>query len=94
MFAASKPQGKVLSTERVLTRVAGLLLLVLAGVFAQMAPKGRGVAFSSMEFTTQEITLGRDTGIGATGGVIVAIVVVSVAILVDMTREKSTVKQQ
>mmetsp|Transcript_25922 Transcript_25922/g.62654 ORF Transcript_25922/g.62654 Transcript_25922/m.62654 type:complete len:95 (-) Transcript_25922:29-313(-) len=94
MFAASKPQGAVLSTERVLSRLAGLVLLVLAGVFAQMAPKGREVAFSSMEFTTQEVTIGRDTGIGATGGVVVAIVIVSVAIIVDMTREKSTVKHQ
>mmetsp|Transcript_21475 Transcript_21475/g.54888 ORF Transcript_21475/g.54888 Transcript_21475/m.54888 type:complete len:93 (-) Transcript_21475:66-344(-) len=92
MFS-TKPQGQVLSVERTATRVVALVLLVLAGVMAHMAPPSPGATFGGLEFPAREVTIGGESALGA-GGIALAVLAVGGAILADMSREASAVKNQ
>mmetsp|Transcript_13625 Transcript_13625/g.33005 ORF Transcript_13625/g.33005 Transcript_13625/m.33005 type:complete len:93 (-) Transcript_13625:84-362(-) len=92
MFS-TKPQGQVLSVERTATRVVALVLLVLAGVMAHMAPANTATTFGSLEFPARDVTLGHESALGA-GGIALAVLAVGAAIFADMSREASSVKNQ
>mmetsp|Transcript_41308 Transcript_41308/g.87513 ORF Transcript_41308/g.87513 Transcript_41308/m.87513 type:complete len:93 (+) Transcript_41308:566-844(+) len=92
MFS-TKSKGQVLSVERIATRVAALVLLVLAGLMSSMAPASTATAFGSLEFPAQDLTVGHESAAGA-GGIALAVLAVGAAILFDMSREVSVVKNQ